>query len=179
MNLKRQSTYDTVLIAVWAAMTFAVKFLLTPVAGVELVSLMLCVFTVVMGFRRGILAALAFTTITVFESTYYGAGDWIILYYINWPLLSVLSTSLLRGNETKELRAAVLLGGFGLLFDIPSALLKLLFFGPVYALTYLISGIPYDVVHGAVNFITGLFLYQPLCKALKRIKEKLFDRAPR
>lgn len=160
------------LIGIWAALTFAVKFILAPIANVELVSLLLCVFTVVMGFRRGILASLVFTTITVFESTYYGAGDWILLYYINWPLLVFLTRIFIR-DEKNEVRAALLLGLFGLFFDITSAGIKLVLFGPVYAITYLISGIVFDAVHGAANFTTALFLYKPLCRQLRKQRDKL------
>lgn len=174
MKCQKRNIYDIVLIGIWAALTFAVKFVLAPIANVELVSLLLCVFTVTMGFRRGILAAFVFTTITVFESAYYGAGDWIVLYYINWPLLTILTRIFLR-DETNETRTAVLLGLFGLLFDIPSTGIKLVLFGPAYALTYLISGITFDVVHGAANFITALFLYKPLCRELKHLKLKLFS----
>lgn len=171
MKIDRTPVRDIVLIGIWAALTFAVKLVLAPVANVELVSLLLCVFTAVMGLGRGITAALVFTTITVFESAYYGVGDWILLYYINWPLLTVLTWIFLR-NAKAEIRAAVLLGLFGLLFDIPATGIKIVLFGPVYALTYLISGIPFDLIHGAVNFITALFLYQPLTRQLKKLKSK-------
>lgn len=169
---KKTAVRDVVLVGVWAALTFAVKLVLAPVANVELVSLLLSVFTVVMGLRRGFLAALVFTTLTVFESTYYGAGDWIVLYYINWPLLTVLSHLLLR-PDSGEIRAGTVLGLFGLLFDLPSAGLKLILFGPAYAFTYLISGIPFDLIHGASNFITALFLFHPLVVRLNRIRLRM------
>ncbi|MVB13037.1 hypothetical protein CAFE_37900 [Caprobacter fermentans] len=164
---------DIALIGVWAALTFGVKLVLAPVIGVELVSLLLAVFTVVAGFGRGIAAALVFTSITVLESAYYGAGDWIVLYYINWPLLTVLTRVFLK-KGSGELRAAVLLGLFGLLFDLPSGGIKLVLFGPVYALTYLISGIPFDLAHGASNFITALFLFRPLADRLDRLKSGIW-----
>lgn len=170
MKEGRASVRDVALIGVWAALTFGVKLVLAPAANVELVSLLLSVFAVVMGLGRGVSAALVFTSLTVFESAYYGAGDWILLYYINWPLLAVLSHVLLR-RESGELRAAVLLGLFGLLFDLPSGGIKLVLFGPVYALTYLISGIPFDLIHGAANFISALFLYRPLANGLGRLKD--------
>lgn len=170
------SIYDVACIGVWAAMTFAVKMILAPVANVELVSFLICTFTVIMGLKRGVLAAITFTTITVFESTYYGAGDWIILYYINWPLLAVLSGTFLKGRNN-EIRAAVLLGLFGLLFDVPSTALKVLFFGPVYAVSYFISGIPFDIIHGAANFVSALFLYKPVCTALYKLRNGIIKRS--
>lgn len=171
MKFDKNNVYDVVLIGVWAALTFAVKFILAPIANVELVSLLLCTFTVVMGFRKGILTAFVFTTITVFESTYYGVGDWIVLYYINWPLLTMLTHFFIR-NRKNEISAAVLLGLFGLLFDIPSTGIKLFLFGPVYAVTYLISGVVFDVIHGATNFITALLLYKPLYTELEQLRSK-------
>ena len=160
---------DITLVAVWAALTFAVKLVLAPIANVELVSLLLAVFTVVMGLERGICAALVFTTLTVFESAYYGAGDWIVLYYINWPLLTLLTKVFLR-KESSETRAAVLLGLFGLLFDVPSAGIKLVLFGPAYAAVYFVSGIAFDIIHGAANFISALFLYRPLVRQLEKMR---------
>lgn len=173
MTQKGKTTIrDIALIAVWAALTFAVKLVLAPIANVELVSLLLTVFTVVMGLERGVCAALVFTTLTVFECTYYGAGDWIVLYYINWPLLTLMTKVFLR-KTSGEIRAAVLLGLFGLLFDVPSAGIKLVLFGPAYAAAYFISGIPFDVVHGAANFITALFLYRPLVQQLEKTRQHM------
>lgn len=169
---KKINIYDIACIGIWGAMTFAVKVILAPVANVELVSLLLCTFTVVMGLRRGISAALVFTTITVFESAYYGAGDWIVLYYINWPLLTVLSWAFLKDGRS-EIRTAVVLGLFGLLFDVPSFVIKFVLFGPVYAVSYIISGIPFDIIHGAANFISALFLYKPLCTVIFKLQKIL------
>lgn len=166
---------EMVLIAMLSALTFAAKIVLAPIANVELVSILLCVFTVTLGFRNGLLIAIVFTTITAMESTYYGVGDWIIMYYINWPLLSVLSTLLLNDSST-ELKAAILLGLFGLLFDASGVAIKLILFGPVYAYSYLISGIPFSIVHGVSNFIIAMFLFKPLCKALKGAKHKFLYR---
>lgn len=173
MTQKGKTTIrDITLVAVWAALTFAAKLVLAPIANVELVSLLLTVFTVVMGLERGISAALVFTTLTVFESAYYGAGDWIVLYYINWPLLTLLSRAFLN-KESSETRAAILLGLFGLLFDIPSTGIKLVLFGPGYAVAYLISGIPFDAIHGAANFISALFLYRPLVRHLEKTRQHM------
>lgn len=173
MTQKRKTTIrDITLIAIWAALTFAVKLVLAPIANVELVSLLLTVFTVVMGLERGICAALVFTTLTVFESAYYGAGDWIVLYYINWPLLTLLTRLFLK-KGSGETRAAVLLGLFGLLFDMPSAGIKLILFGPAYAAVYFISGIPFDAIHGAANFISALFLYRPLVQQLEKTHQNM------
>jgi energy-coupling factor transport system substrate-specific component len=163
---------DIALVAVWAALTFAAKLVLAPVANVELVSLLLAVFTVVMGLERGVCTALVFATLSVVESTYYGAGDWIVLYYINWPLLTLLAKIFLS-KTSGEIRAAVLLGLFGLLFDVPSAGIKLALFGPVYAATYFVSGIPFDVMHGAANFVTALFLYRPLVRQLEKARQHM------
>ena len=104
MKCKKLGLLDAALIGLWAAMTFAVKIVLAPIANVELVSLLLCTFTVVMGLKRGVLCALVFTTLTVFESSYYGAGDWIALYYIKWPFLTVLPASFWRKSRMRSRR---------------------------------------------------------------------------
>ena len=169
---------EMVLVAMLSAMAFAAKVVLSPITNVELVSLLLCVFTVVLGFRQGLLIAIIFTSITVLESAYYGPGDWIVMYYINWPLLSTL-TRLLLSNDSSELKAATLLGLFGLLFDASGVAIKLLLFGPVYAYSYLISGIPFSIAHGLANFIIALFLFNPLCKILREAKQQFLSCSPK
>ncbi|MFV0241027.1 MAG: hypothetical protein ACK5H4_13425 [Lacrimispora sphenoides] len=109
---------------------------------------MLCVYTVVLGLKRGLSIALIFTTITVFESSYYGTGTWIIMYYINWPMLSILS-ALFISEKSSEWRVAVLLGLFGLFFDTTGITIHWMMLGPGGALAYFISGIPFSVIHGA------------------------------
>ncbi len=168
----RLSLRDIALIPILAALAFAVKLVLAPIANVELVSLLLCVYTVALGLKRGLLIALVFTTLTVFESTYYGAGDWILMYYINWPSLALLTELALRKRPT-QWRAAALLGLYGLCFDVTGILIHYVLFGPGGALAYLISGIPFSVIHGAANFILGLFLFEPLLRAATAARERL------
>lgn len=161
----RFSVYDIVLIPMLAALAFASKLVLAPVANVELVSVLLCVYTVVLGLKRGFTIALIFTTITVFESSYYGTGTWIIMYYINWPVLSLLS-ALFLSKKSSEWRVAVLLGLYGLFFDTTGVIIQWMMLGPGGALAYLISGIPFSIMHGAANFVIGLFLFKPLKEAM-------------
>ena len=169
MNL---NVKDIVLLPILATLAFAAKLILAPIANVELVSLLLCVYTVALGLKRGLFIALIFTTITVFESAYYGAGEWIIMYFINWPALAILTHLFLRKRPT-EWPAAIMLGLYGLLFDATGIIIHFFFYGPAGALAYLISGIPFSAIHGAANYILGLVLFKPLLSAMTKANERM------
>jgi uncharacterized membrane-anchored protein YitT (DUF2179 family) len=168
----RNRVLHMALAAMLAGLLYAVKWQLSFIVGVELVSLLLCVFTVVMGLRMGLAIGLLFSTLTLMDGGAFGWSDWVILYYIDWTLLPLVCRRFLKG-EASERRAAVLLGLFGLFFNIPSYPMKLWLFGKAFMLSYMLSDIPASIVHGASNFILALFLYRPLCRAARSAYARL------
>ena len=63
---------------------------------------------------------------------------------------------------------AIVDGGFGLCFGALFAI-PYIFFSPAYAFSYWISGIPFDIVHCAGNFMIALLLFKPLDAAMKKV----------
>lgn len=43
--------------------------------------------------------------------------------------------------------------------------------GFTFAITWWISGIPYDVIHGIANFILCIILFKPITKILLKFKQ--------
>ena len=177
----KNRAFDLALVAVLAALTYAAKTALAFLPNVELVSLLLCVFSAALGVKRGVAIGVLFSTLTLLDGIAYGLNDWVFLYYFDWTLLPVLALLINRGRN-KSLRAAVLTGGFGLFFTLPSYPLKLLMFGKAYLVSYMLADIPFNIVHGAANFIIGLFLFEPLYnvvdKTYRRIRSSRFERKP-
>ncbi|MBR6425866.1 MAG: hypothetical protein IKS29_07930, partial [Oscillospiraceae bacterium] len=56
-----------------------------------------------------------------------------------------------------------------LCFGLLCAFNSLLTGGFYYALTWWVSGIPYDLIHGAANFVIALVLWKPLDRLLTRL----------
>ncbi|MBR3348659.1 MAG: hypothetical protein IKG55_01135 [Solobacterium sp.] len=156
-----------VYIAVMTAVMEAAKFALNPIANVELVTLLVILYTRQFGWRMSLPAVLIFAFI---ECTYWGFGTWSIVYFYMWPLL-VLLTHMARKADSL-LPNALLSAVFGLTFGAFCSIVTLIAAGWKAAFSWWIAGIPYDLVHGISNFILCLLLYVPLNHALEIIRRK-------
>lgn len=154
-----------VYIAVMTAIMEAAKIALNPVPNVELITLLVIVFTKQFGWKMTLPAVLIFAFI---ECTYWGFGTWSIVYFYMWPLL-VLLTHLNRNAESIW-NYTVLSAAFGLTFGAFCTLVTLAAAGLKAAFAWWIAGIPYDLIHGISNFIICLLLFKPLNNALEALK---------
>ncbi|MDE6059872.1 MAG: hypothetical protein K2G31_00135, partial [Clostridia bacterium] len=75
-------------VAAMAAMLTAFKFALSFVPNIEVVTLLILVYGSAMGIAYALPATLIFCSI---EVAIYGAGSWVLLYFIYWPLLALLA----------------------------------------------------------------------------------------
>lgn len=156
-----------VYIAAMTAIMEAAKIALNAIANVELITLLVIVFTKQFGWKLTLPSVLLFAFI---ECSYWGFGTWSIVYFYMWPLL-VLFTHLVRKNESL-LVFAVLSGFFGLTFGAFCSIVTLFAGGWAAAFSWWIAGIPYDIVHGVSNFIICLLLFVPLNRALSILNKK-------
>ena len=83
-------------------------------------------------------------------------------------LLAVLAWLLRRMDNA--FGWAVFSGAYGLCFGGLCAAVYLVAKTPAFALSWWLSGLSYDVMHGAGNFVIMLLLYRPLRTALQTAK---------
>lgn len=88
------------------------------------------------------------------------------MYLYVWYLLAVLAWLLRRMDNA--FGWAVFSGAYGLCFGGLCAAVYLVAKTPAFALSWWLSGLSYDVMHGAGNFVIMLLLYRPLRTALQR-----------
>ena len=153
---------DVALLAMLAALLVVGKEALAFLPNIEIVSMLILLYTLEFG-RRTLIAIAVFV---VAEGLLYGFGTWWWSYTYIWAALYV-AVRLLRRNES-ALVWALVLALFGLLFGTLSGLVYLLLSGPVFAAGWIIQGIPFDAVHAVGNFVTGMLLYNPLRHVLHR-----------
>lgn len=151
-------------IAFLSAVLYVSKVLLEFAPNVELVSFLTILYTLVFGKE----ALLIVTVFNLFELVQWGFGLWLVSYFYIWPLLCLLTLAFRRLFQEEILLWAFLSGLFGLAFGSLFALAYVPV-DPAYALSYWISGLPWDVWHGAANFTLMLLLGKPVLKVLKRI----------
>ena len=162
------TVWDIVLIPLLSATLTAGKMALAFIPNVEIVTLLFMVYASVFGFRKTFIVALIFSTTEIF---FYGVQTWLLAYYLIWPLLSLLAVILQKGTHS-EWPYAVLGMFFGLGFGLFFAVIESFFYGIPYGIVYWTRGIPFDLIHGASNFVIVLFLYSPMYNLLTRLRDK-------
>lgn len=113
----------------------------------------------------------AITVFLLLQGVLYGFGLWWAMYIYVWYLLALL-TWLLRRMDS-ALGWAVFSGVYGLCFGGLCAGVYLVAKTPAFALSWWLSGLPYDGMHGAGNFVLMLAAYRPLRRALRTAKRQI------
>jgi len=172
------TTGELVLMAILSATLTAGKLALSYLPNIEIVTLMLMIYTVTLGVKRSFAISVVFV---LTECLIYGFNSWTVMYFLIWPLLVVL-TGLLQplfdrirfGGEKVWLQYVgqsvgyVLLAGvYGFAFGFLCAVVEAAFFGASrgyfnYLFAYWMSGIPFDVTHAVSNVIIAAVLFAPL-----------------
>ncbi|MGN1179956.1 MAG: ECF transporter S component [Suilimivivens sp.] len=151
-------------IALLSAILYVSKVALEFLPNVELVSLLTVLYTLVFGKE----AFLIVTVFNLFELIQWGFGTWWFSYLYVWPLLVLITLLLKKVIREEFLIWSVVSGVFGLIFGSLFAVVYL----PIdkaYALSYWISGLPWDVWHAVWNFVLMLVIGKPLYLLLKKI----------
>lgn len=158
-------------IAIMSAMLSAVKNVLAAVANVELVTLLLLVYTLTLGYRKTILASFIFVITEVFI---WGFGSWVLIYIIYWPLL--VTVLALLGRIKKHTVVFAICGAIlmTVLFGVISTAIEIIFMGAntlelflrFYKYRYL-SGVAFFLTHIISNAIILPILTMPLLKLFK------------
>jgi len=160
LDNKKLSLREVALFGILGALTFGAKVAMSFLPNIEPVSLFVMLFAVVFG-RKCIFPIYLYV---LMEILFYGIQLWNINYLYVWAILALLAW-LLR-KQDNPLVWALVSGVFGLLFGALCAPVYLFTGGPGFALSWWVSGIPFDVMHCAGNFVMALVLFEPLRKLL-------------
>lgn len=160
------TTRELVVLSLLSAILLVVQVGMAVLPNIELVSLLVLVYTQV--FRKK-----AFYIIYLFvflEGMIYGFGIWWFSYLYLWSILAVLT--MLFAKNKSVLVWALLNGAFGLFFGALCAIPY--FAGGFYAgFSYWLQGIPFDIAHCAGNFVLTLVLYEPFVKILRQLQQMM------
>lgn len=147
-------------------MTFAAKYVMAPLPNIEPVSVCVMLFAVTFGKK----AVYPICLYVLMEFLFFGIGIWNIMYLYIWGILA-LAAYFCRSMES-PLGWALLSGSFGLLFGALCAPVDAVIGGIGYAVSKWVSGIPFDIVHCAGNFVMALVLFRPMCRLMKKLYKK-------
>lgn len=154
---------EITLFALLAALMVALQVALMALPNVELVSLLTVLYTR----RYGKKALIILYVFVLAEGLIYGFGLWFVNYLYVWTVLWGL-TLLFRRMEDL-VGWVILLGAYGLGFGLLCAIPYVFIGGPGYAVSYFISGIPFDLAHGLANAVLAAILLRPLERLMRLI----------
>ncbi len=152
-------------IALLSAILYVSKVALEFLPNIELVSLLVILYTLVFGKE----ALLIVTVFNFFELIQWGFGTWWFSYLYIWPLLCLVTLTLKKLIKEEFIVWSIVSGIFGLLFGSFFAIVYIPV-DPAYALSYWISGLPWDIWHAVWNFVLMLVIGKPLYLLLNRMK---------
>ena len=113
----------------------------------------------------------AITVFLLLQGVLYGFGLWWAMYLYLWYLLAFLARRLRRMDSA--FGWAVFSGLYGLCFGGLCSVVYLFAKTPAFALSWWLSGLSYDAMHGVGNFVIMLLLYRPLRTALQTAKKQI------
>ena len=161
MNTKNR----LVLIAFLSALLIVSKEALSFLPNIELVTLLLILYTNLLGLKTSIYITFIFTTV---QALIYPPHLWVITYYLIWPILTIMTHFISKISD--EYHSYALLGAFfGLSFGAFDSLILSFVYGFHSFIPIWLRGIPWDLVHGFSNYITILLLYTPLKRTLEKL----------
>jgi energy-coupling factor transport system substrate-specific component len=158
---------DIVIIGMMSAIMIALQVVLGFLPNIELVSLLIILYTLVFG-RKTIYIIYVFVVV---EGFIYGFGLWWFNYLYVWTVLFLI-TILLRKLRSPLLWAAVS-GFFGLGFGALCSIPYFMTSGISTGFAYWVSGIPFDITHGISNFVITLVLFLPLYYILDKVNKRM------
>ena len=140
---------------------------LAPLPNIEVVSVLVVLFTLVLGRYVGYTLAV----FILLEGLVYGFGLWWFSYLYIWTILAIF-TFFFRKMESR-LGWALLCGFYGLLFGTLTSFPTFVLSGFAVGVAYILSGIPFDLIHAAANFLLAFLLLPVLRKLLEKLTQAL------
>lgn len=168
MKLK---TRKLILFGMLGSLTAIGQMALSFLPNVEVVTLFIILFSLI--YEKEVLYIVC--TFILLMGLLHGFGLWWFGYVILWPLLSILTVILKKKLMNNYLLLAIYSGTFGALFGFFYAIPYGIFGGLNAGITYWISGIPYDVVHGVGNYFLMMMLGKRLFKVFNKLNNRYFN----
>lgn len=151
------------ILSLMGGLMFALQVAMSSIPNVHVTAVLIIITAVTFGWK----VMYSLSVFIILEGLFWGFGMWWFCYWYLWPVLAIAAI-LMRKNES-SLIWAVVAAVHGICFGALCSIPYLFIGGPEMALSYWISGIPYDLAHCAGNFVFTLLLFAPLKKAISLI----------
>lgn len=145
---------------------FALKMAMAQLPNIEPVSLFVMLEAACFGWE----SLCAVYLYVLLEIAVWGLGPWNLPYLYVWLVLFAAARAMRKADSA--LVWAALSGCFGLLFGALCSLPYWAAGGWAAAVSWWVSGIPMDLLHGMGNFVLAWVLFKPLRRLLTELASK-------
>ncbi|HIR92452.1 MAG TPA: hypothetical protein IAB98_03390 [Candidatus Egerieimonas intestinavium] len=160
--MRSQKTRELVLFGALTAVVFVAQVLMGFLPNLELVTLLLLLYTVMFG-RKVFFIIYVFVLL---EGFFYGFGLWWINYLYVWSVQALIT--LIFRKQDSVVFWSILSGFYGITFGALCAIPYFFMGGASSAFAYWVSGVAYDIPHCIGNVLLCLLLYRPLRQLLEQ-----------
>ena len=174
-SVTSQTIYESCVFAMLASIMFCSKLIMELLPNIHLLGMLTMAYTVAFRFK----ALIPIYLYVIINGIYAGFSSWWVGYIYIWAILWGV-TMLVPKRVPKKLAAVIypiICALHGFAFGILYAPAQALMFGFNFEQTvaWVVSGFPFDIIHGISNFATGM-LVLPLSELLKRLMKKSMRR---
>lgn len=166
-NLSSQS--DMIVLFLLGVFAVSGRILLEPIPNVQPVTVIILMSGIYFGVTRSIILA---TSVALISNLFLGHGLWTLYQAFGWSLVGVigalLSNKLHSKNTTSNTPLMVLAAFCAFIFDWVVSLSVLHTLGPDLLFVYIVSGIPFDLLHAVGNMFFVAWLASPLSEIMMR-----------
>lgn len=170
----KTNNVEICLFGILGSLLFALKFAMSYLPNIEPVTLLLIVYTITFGIK--VLYPLA--VYILLEIFIYGFGFWTLAYFYIWLILVVvvIVISKITNKNDSVLLWSLISGAFGLIFGALYIPIYIVSSGFMFAITWWINGLFFDIMHCIANFILCLILFRPIVKIFSILKIKILKK---
>ena len=158
---------DIALIGMMSAIMLAAQVGLSFLPNIELVSLLIILYTLIFGWR----ALYIIYVFVAVEGIIYGFGLWWFSYLYIWFVLYMITK--IFHKVQSPIYWAIISGAYGLSFGALYSFVVVITSGINGGLASWVQGIPFDIAHGIGNFAVALILFKPLYFILSKLHRQL------
>lgn len=163
-NLIKFNSLDIATIGICSAILFIVQVVFAFLPNIELVSLFIIIFTIHLRWKT----LYSIYIFAIVEGVLYGFSIWFISYLYVWTILFFIV--LLLSKKTDNLFIFSIISSiFGLAFGTLTSIPYFFIGGLSAVIAYIVSGIPFDLIHCVSNFLIGIMLFKPLNLCFEKI----------
>lgn len=153
---------EITVLALLAAILVAQQVVLVALPNVEIVTMMIILATVHLGWK----VLFSVTVFIILEGFIYGFGMWWVNWLYVWYILVAVVMALRKYSH--PVLWTLVAGIYGLIFGVLCSVPYFITGGWAAGITYIITGIPYDITHCVGNVVFTALLFYPLDKIFGR-----------